>query len=146
MTNFLKKMTPTVGKRTLILLSGVFWIAAGGILLSFAWRWLSEEQGKEAMFTAGAGLLAALIIHHFGFLKVVDKNLGRIKSMQNRKCAFAFQSWRSYFVIVIMMALGFALRHSPLPKLYVSALYIAIGSALLLSSVRYLRVGLKGPT
>ena len=54
-------------------------------------------------------------------------------------------SWKSYLLLGVMMALGIGLRHSPLPKPYLAVLYIGIGLALVLSSVRYLRVLLLAP-
>ena len=134
-----ERFKPAVGKRTLLLLSGLVWIAVGFMLLRFAYLWLHTEGGGRAVILGGAGLLLALLIHHFGFLKVVDRNLGRILPMEGRKCVFAFQPWRSYLIVAVMIALGVSLRHSPLPKPYLAVLYIGIGMALVLSSIRYLR-------
>ncbi len=79
------------------------------------------------------------VIHHYGFLKIVDKNLGRISKMEGKRCAFSFMTWRSYFTIAIMVTMGILLRHSAIPKQYLSVLYIGIGMALILSSIRYFR-------
>ena len=49
------------------------------------------------------------------------------------------QVWRSYLIVIVMIAMGIDLRHSPLPKPYLAVLYGGIGMALVLSSVRYLR-------
>ncbi|MDX1762810.1 MAG: hypothetical protein R3231_00660 [bacterium] len=139
----LERFKPAVEKRLLLLLSGIVWIAVGAMLLSFAYRWLSEVGGLLSLVCGGAGLMAGLIIHHFGFLKVVDKNLGRILPMQGKQCLFAFQSWRSYFLIVVMMAMGVGLRHSRIPKPYLASIYIGIGMGLILSSLRYLRIFMR---
>ena len=47
--------------------------------------------------------------------------------------------WKSYILIITMILAGYLLRHSPIPKLYLAVLYTGIGTALILSSVRYLR-------
>ncbi len=60
--------------------------------------------------------------------------------MEGTKCVFSFITWKSYVVVAVMVAMGALLRHSPIPKPYLSILYIGIGLALLLSSIRYLRV------
>jgi hypothetical protein len=73
-------------------------------------------------------------------LKIVDKNLGRILSMEGKRCAFSFLTWKSYVMVALMIAMGAVLRHSPIPKPYLAMLYIGIGLALVLSSIRYLRV------
>ena len=51
--------------------------------------------------------------------------------------------WRSYLLIPFMIILGVILRHSPVPRLYLAVLYLAIGTALFLSSLRYLRYALR---
>jgi hypothetical protein len=70
----------------------------------------------------------------------VDKNLGRILPMEEKRCVFSFLTWKSYIMVALMVALGVLLRHSPIPKPYLSMLYTGIGLALVLSSVRYIRV------
>jgi hypothetical protein len=143
MHSLLERFKPAVGKGMLLLLSGFMWIAVGVMLLNYAYHWLEEESGRTALFLAVAGLLCSLVIHHFGFLKVVDKNLARILPMKGKRCLFAFQPWKSYLIILVMIAMGIGLRHSPIPKPYLSILYIGIGMALILSSIRYLRAFLK---
>ncbi|MBU4054090.1 MAG: hypothetical protein KKA41_06935, partial [Proteobacteria bacterium] len=88
----------------------------------------------------GLGLSAALVIHHFGFLKIVDKNLCRISLMEGGKCLFSFMTWKSYLIVAIMATLGVFLRHSSISKTYLSVLYTGIGLSLILSSIRYLRI------
>ena len=44
----LERYKPAVGKRMLLLFSGIVWIAVGTMLLSFAYRWLTEAGGAEA--------------------------------------------------------------------------------------------------
>jgi hypothetical protein len=49
-------------------------------------------------------------------------------------------TWKSYINVAVMVTMGALLRHSAIPKTYLSMLYIAIGLSLVLSSIRYLRV------
>ncbi len=136
----LDRFKPAVDKDVLLFLAGFMWIGAGILLLSFSYSWLRVEQGGVAVYSSGSGFVLALLIHHFGFLRVVDKNLGRILPMQGKMCAFSFLTWKSYLLLAVMMMMGILLRHSPIPKPYLSVLYTGIGLALVLSSVRYLRV------
>jgi hypothetical protein len=131
---------PAVDKRVLIFISGFVWIIVGSMLLAFSYSWLKGFQDNRSFLFAGAGLAMALVIHHFGFLKIVDKNLGRILPMEGKKCIFSFMPWKSYITVAVMIILGNLLRHSPIPKPYLSILYIGIGLSLILSSFRYLRV------
>ena len=137
------KIKPSVDKSVLIFLSFFVWVAVGTILLLWAYSWLRASEAKDFYIFAGVGLGAALVIHHFGFLKIVDKNLGRILPMEGKKCAFSFMTWKSYIIVAVMIAMGTALRHSAIPKTLLSVLYIGIGLSLILSSMRYLRVLLR---
>ena len=136
----LDRFKPGVDKDVLLFLAGLMWIGAGIVLLSFSFSWLRLEHAGVSAVSGGAGFVLALVIHHFGFLRVVDKNLGRILPMEGKRCVFSFLTWKSYVLIAVMMTMGIMLRHSPLPKRYLSVVYTGIGLALVLSSIRYLRV------
>lgn len=115
-----------------------------GLLLNhYAFNWLKDKSYANTYIYIISGIALALIIHHFGFLRVVDKNLGRIKTLNPETSVFAFMSWKSYLLVALMMAMGIALRHSTLPRNLLSVMYIGIGLALILSSIRYIRVFLK---
>ena len=60
--------------------------------------------------------------------------------MKGKKCLFAFIPWKSYITIGIMITMGILLRHSMIPKKDLAILYIGIGLALFLSSIKYLKV------
>lgn len=134
------RFTPAMDKRVLLFLAGGLWIGVGVMLLSLSFGWLDEFHIHGVFVYVGIGVISALIIHHFGFLKVVDKNLDRILPMEGKQCVFSFMSWKSYLMVCVMMALGALLRHSPIPKPILAVLYTGIGLALILSSIRYLRV------
>jgi hypothetical protein len=130
---------PGVPKSALVLIAGIMWIVVAVMLNWLSYTWLQAESRGSALVTLSLGLAGALVIHHFGFLRLVDKNLARIIPMEGRRCVFSFMPWKSYLLIMIMILMGFLLRHSPIPKLYLAGLYTAIGTALILSSVRYVR-------
>jgi hypothetical protein len=135
--------TPRVDKRILVFLAGLMWCGVGVMLVRFSVSWLSLLTGKEQIFYYTAGFAAAMPIHHFGFLKIADKNLSRLMPLTEKKCLFSFITWKSYIIILIMVAMGLALRHSALPKRYLSILYNGIGLALFLSGIRYFRFFFK---
>jgi len=132
------RFKPSATKHMLFLLAGAMWVAAGIMLCFMAFKWLKAYEGNSALLLV-TGLSFSLIIHHFGFLRVVDKNLGRIMQMEEKPCLFSFMPWKSYLVVLVMVSAGIALRHSQIPKEYLSVLYLGIGAALILSSIRYLR-------
>ena len=136
----LNRLKPAVDKRVLLFLAGLMWIGVGAMLLFLSYTWLNAFKDPDSFLFEGIGVAAAMLIHHFGFLKIVDKNLGRILPMEGKRCVFSFLSWKSYLMIGLMIAMGVLLRHSAIPKRYLSILYTGIGLALVLSSIRYLRV------
>jgi len=134
---------PGVGRRTLLFMGGFVWVCVGIMLLAFSYHWLGAYQGTSVLPYISAGAVLALAVHHFGFLRIVDKNLGRLLTVEEKRCVFSFMPWRSYVTVAVMVGMGSALRHSPIPKHYLSVLYIGIGFGLILSSVRYFRVLLR---
>jgi hypothetical protein len=135
----IRKFTPSVDKRILVLLAGLMWYGVGIMLIRFAVSWLIIYDGKEQVLFFAIGFLAAMPVHHFGFLKIADKNLNRLMPLTEKKCVFSFMTWRSYIIVLIMVSMGIALRHSSIPKRYLSILYNGIGLALFLSGIRYFR-------
>lgn len=135
----IRKFTPRVDKRILVLLAGLMWCGVGIMLVRYAVLWLSSIDGKEQFYFYTAGLLSGILIHHFGFLKIADKNLKRLLPLTEKKCLFSFMTWKSYIIVLIMVSVGIGLRHSSIPKPYLSILYIGIGLGLFLSGIRYFR-------
>lgn len=141
MGNNLSKYEPAVDKRFLILFSGLVWGIVGANLCHMAIGWLSQTTGEIGGYFGVSGAILSLLIHHFGFLKLVDKNIERIWAYNKDKiCLFAFQGRKSYMIIAVMICMGIILRGSPLPKADLSIIYIGFGGAMMLSSVRYFLV------
>jgi hypothetical protein len=124
----------------LILIAGITWASVGVLLLTMAGSWLARLHSIHLVLFAGVGIALGLLVHHWGFLRIVDKNLNRISTMDRQRSLFSFIPWKSYLLIFLMMTIGFLLRHSRLPKQYLSIGYLCMGLALILSSVRYFRV------
>jgi hypothetical protein len=129
-----------VSKNVLLLLAGIVWFAVGAMLVTVAIFWISNGPHLHDFLFAGGGVVIALLAHHFGFLRIVDKNVKRILPMDKKSSPFSFVPWKSYITIVFMVGLGAFLRHSSVPKHYLAVVYIGIGLALILSSVRYFRI------
>ena len=142
----IEKWKPGVHRNTLLLMAGILWIGIGLLMNGLSFSWLGGEKPDQVLLMSAIGFVLALIIHHFGFLRIVDRNLGRILPMEGKRCLFSFMPWKSYILIGIMVLVGFSLRQTPIPKNYLSVLYTGIGTALILSSVRYLRYLVTGIT
>lgn len=134
-----EKLKPAANKYWLIAAAGVMWSGVGVLLCHMAYTWLSPVIIKQAILLALIGALSALIIYRFGFSKFAIKNIQRIRDLVGEKiCIFAFQEWKSYPLVIVMIALGITLRkYSPIPKPYLAVLYLGIGGGLILSSLHY---------
>jgi hypothetical protein len=141
----LYRFEPAVGRTVLARLSGAAWWAVGLGLVVAAGGWLAPEETGRASMLAAVGLVAAMAAGH-GFARVARKNLARLAALPDRRCVFAFQSWRGYGTILLMVALGFALRHSPIPKPYLAPVYIAVGGGLMRGGLAYFRWSPGPPT
>jgi len=130
---------PAARRATLVLVAGIVWSLVGLTLVSVAVVWLFSSPRCAVILLLG-GAVAGYVIYRLGFSHLARKNLVRIYTQAPQKdkvCVFAFQNIRSYFLVVIMMGLGYGLRHSGIPKTYLAPVYLAIGLGLLLSSLLY---------
>ena len=132
----LDALKPGVPNSYLVLFAGIMWFFVGIFLSYLAVNWLIEYEGNIIIFII-SGIFFALIIHHFGFLKIAAKNLVRITKLEGLRCAFSFIEWKSYLLILVMISFGIILRHSGIPKQYLAIIYLSIGLALAFSSLRY---------
>jgi hypothetical protein len=143
--DLVSRLNPAVERRWLLLVAGCLWTAVGVMLNVFAVEWLSTAAWAVSLPLAAVGLVAALVIYRFGFLRLALRNISRIGGVKQHICVFAFQAWKSYLIVVVMMALGIALRSSGIPKPDLAPLYMGIGGGLLLSSLHYYRQLLQYP-
>lgn len=134
---FFENCKPTVARRFLLLLAGLLWSGVGILLCSMAGGWLLRAPWPTNILGAGVGVASGFLIYRYGFSRIALKNIERISKKPEQVCLFAFQAWRSYLLITIMMALGFILRHSALPRYVLAVIYSAVGSGLTLSSILY---------
>ena len=135
--NLWKRLNPAVHNHWLLLAAGVVWSGVGVLLCWLAYNWLNEAHSVLALGIGLAGFALSLVVYRFGFSHIAQTNITRLRSFLQKVCLFAFFSWKSYLLMVGMMALGMALRNSPIPKTYLAIVYETIGGAMLLSSLHY---------
>ncbi len=130
---------PAVPRRALWLTAGLLWSGVGIALCAMAVHWLCRDGGPWPLRTACAclGAISGFMVYRHGFSRIARKNANRIAQKSDRVCLFAFQAWKSYILIAVMVGLGYTLRHSPLPRPILAVIYSTIGIGLLLSSRVY---------
>ena len=129
-------LKPTGSQRGLRFIAGITWLGVGIMLISMAlyWKFKVDTRGWVLMLPA---ILAGWMIYQKAFQNMAQKNKKRIASLPAYSCVFAFITWKSYLIIITMVAMGITLRHSSLPKQYLSPVYLTMGLALFLSSFLY---------
>ena len=135
------KFKPSIKKDLLYILAGIIWAGVGIMLCTRAVIWLLAYPVNTELLFGIPAIALAIFVYTTGFYKIADKNIKRIHSLPEKVCAFAFQSWKSYLIIILMISMGFILRNSSFPKDYLAFVYIVMGGALLISSIRYKRGG-----
>jgi hypothetical protein len=131
------RLLPTASERTLILLAGGMWLAVGTRLLALAGEWVAASTHSHRLLCLGVGLAMGLCAQRFGFSRLVAKNLARIRALNEPAPVTAFIPLKSLIIIAVMIGMGVALRHSPVPKLVLVPIYACMGSALMLASMGY---------
>jgi len=139
MKSIIMKLRPAVDKVTLVFLAGLMWCGVGVMLISYSVMWLVPLKLLSQTIFSLAGVALALPIYYFGFLKLANRNLNRLLPLAEKKCLFSFITWKSYLLVPVMVSMGIFLRHSPIPKPFLSVVYTGIGLSLFLSGIRYFR-------
>ncbi len=127
---------PAASRRTQLLLAGLMWTAVGVALPAVGLTW--DVQGYGLL-----GLALAVPFLALGLLKsrMLDRmSEGTVAHILRRDPAGPFVGFlplRSWALIGVMMASGATLRHflvGPHPRAWLGFVYVAVGSALLISS------------
>ncbi len=135
----LREFKPGVSKYWLLTLAGLAWSTTGVMLCRLAYRWFTAIRWSGAVPLGLIGILLASAAYRFGFSKIAQKNIKRLCLLTERTCVFAFQTWKGYLIIGLMVLLGITLRSSMIPRHYLAVLYTTIGGALFLASFSYYR-------
>ncbi len=136
-TMTLSILKPAASKCWLFATAGLLWSIVGILLCRTGWGWLEAEPQGRGILLEGLGVILAVAAFRFGFSRIAEKNIQRLRGLSGKRCFFAFQAWRSYLIIVFMIALGALLRSSPVDKSLLAVVYTTVGGALFLSSLGY---------
>ena len=121
-----------VSKRTLLLIAGIVWLAAGG---NIAWL------GIQAFAQINMSYVVVVTLFHMKiFSKMVGKHSNRIAAYEDNEIGFwRFFDASGYIMMAIMMSGGISLRAFGLvPMWFIAFFYTGLGIALALSGVSFL--------
>lgn len=117
-------------------MAGAVWTAVGSMLMSWAIGWLGAVSFASALTLASTGAIAGLGAWR-GMRILALNNIERLKQMPERGSVLSFISGKSWLITAFMVVMGSTLRHSALPKVWLSIPYLAMGLALFLASLAY---------
>jgi len=124
---------PAAAMSTHLMLAWLMWavVGAGLAVVGMRWSWESAPALAPwiALGTVAAGALKSRVVLDGVARKVVE----RIQARGDGRCLGGFLSWRTWALVVLMMAGGRVLRGT-FAHGVVGPLYIVVGCALILSS------------
>jgi hypothetical protein len=135
----MEKLKPIVSRHWLSALAGIMWTGVGLMLMWRAQGWLAAMERSWAWGLTLLGGIIAISFYYFMFTKTVTKNIRRLCSLPDPVGLLAFNSPKSYLLIVLMISMGIALRHSSLDRRILAAVYAGMGGALFLASLHFYR-------
>lgn len=117
------------------MLAGVMWLVVGAALIGFGGRWLWVALPTVAPWLAAAAVAVGLVTSRLVLDGVAERVVDRISARGDGRCVGGFLSLRTWGLVLLMMLLGRLLRGT-LSGWIVGPLYIAVGTALCVSSRR----------
>jgi len=134
-----------VGRRTQLLLAQLLWTVVGCGLFVLGLYWVVHRFGDPGLLYATPFLALGTVKAVFVLDGVAHKAIARIQRRGDGQALWSFFSGRSWALVLAMMVTGQLLRASPLPRADLGFLYVAAGSALLISSRSIWRVWWRDP-
>jgi hypothetical protein len=127
----LARLKPGVPRRMHLLLAAAMWTSIGTVLMIRGTCWLMDSEQLWL-------LLPALVLGSLKSIVLLDKtarkSVDRIQRLADGTCLGAVFSIKSWALVLLMIAAGYVLRQSMLPRSLLGLLYVTIGWALLMSS------------
>ncbi len=124
---------PAASAKWHLLLAAAMWSTVGIFLSRMGARWL--VQADAAILWPIVAVVIGSLKARFVLRRSARRIIGRIRDRGDGRCLGGFISWKSWFLVAVMMTAGRFLRTSDLRLTVRGTAYLAIGSALFLSSL-----------
>ena len=128
---------PFITKRAFLLISGIVWFIIGFLLINRCTEFLIENS-RHIVFHFTIGIFAGLFLYLLLFFNVSKNYIHRILHLDSQKPhIISFTNFRLYFIISLVIALGYTLRQTDnLNNIHIAIAYICFGFTLILSSFK----------
>ncbi len=127
----LVRFKPGVSQNVHLILAAILWTAIGILLMTRAILWL---VGSHRLWLVAPAFVLGSLKSVLVLDKTAKRGLDRILTLADGTCIGAVYSYKTWILVMVMMAAGIILRHSSLPSSWLGLLYMTIGWALFLSS------------
>lgn len=134
MATWVESHKPGAAARTHLLLAGLMWSAVGTGLLSFGVSWSWHGHTALTPWSLAAAVAIGLLKSRLIMDNAARRIIGRIRARGDGRCLGGFVSLPTWLLIAAMMGLGRLLRTHFVAPHVVGVIYVAVGSALLVSS------------
>jgi hypothetical protein len=131
---WVEKYKPAAAVRAHLLLAGLMWTVVGAALVGFGGRWLWQLPTLAAPWLAALAVVIGAFKARFVLDRAARTIADRIRERGDGRCLGGFLSVRSWALVAAMAAGGRLLRGSHVGRGLLGVLYVAVGTALLLSS------------
>jgi hypothetical protein len=119
------------------------WLTGGLVLAIRGGLFMAQDPSRPAMGLLLGACALALIIGlakgRFVLSKTSRRNIERLEALTEPQRPLAVYSLRSWILIALMVGISVALNFSGLPLLWRGTINLAIGAALMMSSLAYLQ-------
>ncbi|CAK8723657.1 DUF2269 domain-containing protein [Candidatus Electrothrix laxa] len=125
------RLRPDVSKSVHLFAAPFIWTAVGIMLMIRGLGWIGFSLTCWLLFIAVFfGTIKSLTILD----RSAKKTLRRIMTLNEKSCIGAVYPWKTWLLVILMMASGIALRSMTKPGIFLGTVYFAVGWGLLLSS------------
>ncbi|MHC4473940.1 MAG: hypothetical protein ACYTDY_10350 [Planctomycetota bacterium] len=108
----------------------------GGTLAVFGGIWLATGDTAGSPWLLVPAAILGLVKARFLLRPAADRVIERIRQRGDGRCAGGFLSPRTWLFVLLMAAAGRLLRSTPVPRAVIGFVYLAVGVALPIASVR----------
>ena len=130
-----RRLTPVSSRKTRLLLAGLAWTAVGSGMLAAGIHWsLTARPWGTALVLAGAAA-TGWAKERFVLHRRAEQNADRILASEDGRCVGGAFSWQAWLFVIAMIVLGATLRRSPVSRVLLGFVYVAVGLGLLLGSL-----------
>jgi len=132
-TSWAERHKPAAAVATQLMLAWMMWMAVGAALAGFGARWSWQATPGIAPWLAAIAVAIGTVKSRLVLDRAARRVVERISVRGDGRCLGGFLSLRTWGLVILMMVAGRVLRGS-LSRGIVGPLYIAVGTALCLSS------------